>query len=508
MTTASATMVTRCPKCGTAFRITNTQLQSAKGAVRCGSCLHVFKAQDYLVKTGKPATPPASSTSASQPAPKPVRAPDNAPGKQPAPAAAIPSPATRTASPARAVTKPASAAPESKPAAKQVNQPLIRKPSPDSVDDILISDDMDERSSNAKSYEFDSFMDIELKPPTSLSLFDRSLREEKEEIKDTADESWAEQLIDEEEEHEQLVKVVPRNPGDTKPEQREEDEVAAAEAFFQEADKTPSDTRNKGLVFSLISDSHEATPAASTPPARAEDDELPISDELARYPNAGEKPAAHTLESAIDHSLFETPDEQSSEARRQVKTDPKIRAYDGSRAALLMNIMPAPIEFTAKRMRRWYQSKLWPTLSVLALITLVIQIGWLKFDYFSRVEPYRTAYLYLCPVIGCTLPTLVDTQQIRAFNLVVRAHPEIQNALLVDAIILNKAPFEQPFPDLVLAFTDINEKPVASRRFTPSEYLGGELAGRDLMPPEQPVHLTLDLVDPGPDAVNYHAYIP
>jgi predicted Zn finger-like uncharacterized protein len=61
-------MVTRCPKCATSFRITSAQLQSAKGAVRCGSCLHIFKAQDYLV-SGAPADKP----SASQPkADKPV----------------------------------------------------------------------------------------------------------------------------------------------------------------------------------------------------------------------------------------------------------------------------------------------------------------------------------------------------------------------------------------------------------------------------------------------------
>lgn len=52
-------MVTRCPKCATAFRITSTQLESAKGAVRCGSCLHIFKAQDYLVKAANTQQPVA-----------------------------------------------------------------------------------------------------------------------------------------------------------------------------------------------------------------------------------------------------------------------------------------------------------------------------------------------------------------------------------------------------------------------------------------------------------------
>src|SRR5690606_38914663 len=49
-------MVTRCPKCATSFRITSGQLKSAKGAVRCGSCLHIFQAEDYFVSSASPVT--------------------------------------------------------------------------------------------------------------------------------------------------------------------------------------------------------------------------------------------------------------------------------------------------------------------------------------------------------------------------------------------------------------------------------------------------------------------
>ena len=78
----------------------------------------------------------------------------------------------------------------------------------------------------------------------------------------------------------------------------------------------------------------------------------------------------------------------------------------------------------------------------------------------------------------------------------------------MDVMIMNNAPFDQPYPALVLVFTDLDENEVASRRFSPAEYLGGEAAGSSHMPQKQPVHLTLDLVDPGEKAVNYHIYIP
>ncbi|MTI14139.1 zinc-ribbon and DUF3426 domain-containing protein [Sansalvadorimonas verongulae] len=41
--------ITSCPQCSTAFRITRQHLMAAKGAVRCGSCLHVFSASSFIV---------------------------------------------------------------------------------------------------------------------------------------------------------------------------------------------------------------------------------------------------------------------------------------------------------------------------------------------------------------------------------------------------------------------------------------------------------------------------
>ncbi|MOA50305.1 hypothetical protein D3C78_1733040 [compost metagenome] len=73
----------------------------------------------------------------------------------------------------------------------------------------------------------------------------------------------------------------------------------------------------------------------------------------------------------------------------------------------------------------------------------------------------------------------------------------------MDAIIYNRAPFAQPFPLLELRFEDINGQSLASRRFKPGEYLAGELAGQTDMPPQTPIHIALEILDPGTQAVNY-----
>jgi hypothetical protein len=44
---------------------------------------------------------------------------------------------------------------------------------------------------------------------------------------------------------------------------------------------------------------------------------------------------------------------------------------------------------------------------------------------------------------------------------------------------------------------------VAGRQFLPEQYLAGEMTGTTQMPSMQPVHISLEIVDPGEQAVNY-----
>ena len=85
----------------------------------------------------------------------------------------------------------------------------------------------------------------------------------------------------------------------------------------------------------------------------------------------------------------------------------------------------------------------------------------------------------------------------------VRSHPKTKSALVVDAMMTNRADFKQPFPLLELQFTDIDGQIVAGRRFSPDEYLAGELTGSQTMPSRQPIHVSLAIIDPGSAAVNY-----
>lgn len=507
-------MVTRCPKCATAFRITSTQLESAKGAVRCGSCLHIFKAQDYLVKSATAeATAPTEATNnqaikTESPKVEPVKA-AQAKAEQlsldsltpetnaPTTSAIIATPEKTETAPA-AAPKPFIAEPEK---SASLAKPVIDKAKAlEDEEDVLISDDMD-KVTEKSGYEFDGFVDIDLHPKQTVSLFEREIRyEPPRDQEELEDESWAEDLLDDDEETLHQLKK-PVSPLATATPVIEEHARSHEDNSEEHVEAHPEAAAPySGPIFSLVSESSDDTR------------EEPVFSEAflnATRPSDATPAAEATEASAFAAALFnqqsatDEVEEDKPSPKRPVKSSSKMRAFDTSRAALLMNIMPAPVEFTAKRMRRWYQQKLWPTLSILMAALLFFQITYFKFDYFSRVEPYRTAYLFACPVFGCEVPTLIDTSQILATNLIVRNHPDVENALMVDAILINNAQFEQPFPDLILSFSKLDETPVATRHFTPKEYLAGELAGMQYIPERQPVHITLEISDPGPDAVNY-----
>lgn len=399
--------ITRCPKCTTSFRITEAHLKSAKGAVRCGSCLNIFNAKENLISQPKP---------------------------EPKPAAPV-----------------------------------------DDEDDILISDDMgveDEITDESQSEFEDTFFFAKSAGQHETNLFERELVQDENDQENSDDESWALNLLD-----------------DTHPSSE-----ANSESDNYVLRKGPANERDSG---------DDNKPSNSTPkeqpPARTSPFQIIEEDE----PPAKRKP---TFTIDLD-------EDEDAAANHYAQTthydDLDDEDNDAGNYQFIHSIEPEPVEFSYKTSRNWSQSKLlWLPLIALASCALVAQIAWYKFDELSTVQPYRDMYGQACSVIGCSLPPLVDRSKIKATNLVVRSHPEAAGALLVDAIIQNNANFQQSFPSLDLVFTDLQNNPVAARRISAKEYLGGELTGKTQMPVRQPVHIAIEIADPGEEAVSYFITIP
>lgn len=84
------TMATRCPECGTLFRITAEQLQAREGRVRCGRCRQVFNALDTLTSVPDPPV-----VDAVQSPPQPAALPSAQESQRQTPPPDVPSPSAQ-----------------------------------------------------------------------------------------------------------------------------------------------------------------------------------------------------------------------------------------------------------------------------------------------------------------------------------------------------------------------------------------------------------------------------
>ena len=156
-------------------------------------------------------------------------------------------------------------------------------------------------------------------------------------------------------------------------------------------------------------------------------------------------------------------------------------------------------EMLASRQKPWR----WMIAGLVLLTMLVGQYAWYAKAVLAQDATLRPYFTSVCHYLGCRLPVYLNRRAIEATDLVVRSQKNNPPALIVDAIIKNSGAFIQVFPDLELQFTDAENRLIASRRFSPAEYLAGEVTGLSYFPAYTEVRLSLEIVDPGDDALGY-----
>jgi len=182
---------------------------------------------------------------------------------------------------------------------------------------------------------------------------------------------------------------------------------------------------------------------------------------------------------------LKAPDEDPLKALDlQIETDPTLLLQDSRRV------------FSVRSLR-------WIPGIVLMIVAGGLQYAFFNMELFAQRASYRAAYIDACRVLNCEVPDYDNLGELRTRGLVIRTHPDQQDALIVDVLLLNAAQFRQQFPGLLLRFFDIDGQIVAHRVFAVNEYLGGEMRGPRYIPAETEVRLSLELVDPGQSALGY-----
>ncbi|MFT7561580.1 MAG: putative Zn finger-like uncharacterized protein [Flavobacteriales bacterium] len=428
--------ITRCPKCQTSFHVNEAHLKTARGAVRCGSCLNVFNAKENLSGKVGQAVAPKTPKNTSANAPK-----AEAKREKTAPQTKVAS-KTKTAPPTKEVSHR-----EVAPALKQGLD----------EDDLLIDDDMGEEDTlDALEDELNTNVFVaSTTMSTNTNLFERIEPDLYKEETENTDESWALNLLDDDSDETTTKQAKP---------------TPSASSTQKHAEKKrPKSPNSDNNLFQLM------------------DDEEPEEDIESLFQ---EKPRTkHEYDEDYDEFL----DGREEVSYETSFTNPYLDAIE-----------PEPLEIHAEYKRPLHQSPLlWFGLSLIAAVAALAQLAYFQFDELSRDNRYRSYYAKSCEVFNCKLPAMEDRSKIRVANIVVSEDPESSDTLIVEAVLLNLAHFEQNFPNLRIHFSDIRDKNISIEEFSPSTYVGGELAGARLMPKNQPIHVTVKAKDPGSNAVNY-----
>jgi len=146
--------------------------------------------------------------------------------------------------------------------------------------------------------------------------------------------------------------------------------------------------------------------------------------------------------------------------------------------------------------RSWKSFFLWGIVVILMSALLVGQSMWFwqrdKVLQHPQIRPWLEKFCY---TFLCVLPPTQDLSSFYMKQHVSQIHPKLKDVIQFEATFTNTATFPQPYPDLQLTFEDSNGKPLAQRRFKPSEYLLTVPHPNQQMLAKALVHIKLELAD-------------
>jgi len=527
-------MYTECPSCKTIFKITPAQLKAARGKVRCGSCNHIFNGLEALTEA-----PPATQF-VSQPISEPTEV-----GEQDnSDTSSITNPLEDSkTSPAEEIFEATNDVIESK------SSDLISEAEPDleplrveSTAESNMYDPGSSLSEFAKQIEEDehkaddqpiSFADVDVPGTEELPNNKNTVAEEAPVpvqaagIDDITKDINA--ALDNLFEDDELVpKDIPESPVDKSvaddlpiPEflMEEVEEPKVKELTLEDLDKSPSleldetvpavskktkkvkkqkkpkpvDNFNPETEFSVDEFSESFSESDVLPNHRSQQiEKLDLEDELI---------SDTTFD--LDDPLLNTQTVEMGEDEWSEPKDvkPHKDIYAGE-SFVLEELQEDNLQSNGAVSR-----VIWLMVIVVLLVTVVGLFTYNKRNMLAENPTFRPLIEKFCGFVGqfysCEIEQLKDTKAIVLLERNVVGHPNAENALLITSTIESRTDFVQPYPDLILTFSDLNQKVIARRTFKPKEYLSKEVKIEDGFKPKTPIKVMLEIVDPGESAVNF-----
>ena len=508
------TLYTRCPTCNTAFKVSDKLLAMANGKVRCGACLAVFQATDYMLELSKiPQTSVANTTTKdqqqdqSQMAPKQRNLSTTMDVQQdlhigePEGKASIA--AHDPTSEVSAKSSKDSPFPE-EPIQKQQAQDILQSPVQESTDKTTEVVDKDE-------LHMDSEVDFD------QSEFDHSGLDSID--MDSAVQGTGEDpFVDEEVVSEDLDLQEFSDDAAT------DDQALLYEPVFSES--SVDATQMPDLSMDDLSPTEPEAEPANIPPSETEeqiDSSVENHTEVPEQVDVEETEFGETGfdETVFDETVFGESGIADTDLLDSAEYSENFQGFDdrdlvdelaatGELADQLSEQMletdsePDPLdEFDniVEKNDKSMKIKL-AAASLLVLLIIAFTSIWTNRQAIAWSESWGGTMNAVCQFLPCDLKPRRDVSKIKLLQRQLSPDEELENVLDVKVLLINEASFAQPYPTIKIAFSNKNGEQVSVKSYTPADYLDKQSLN-DLMPEGSEVHIHFKTEVTHPDALGF-----
>ena len=141
---------------------------------------------------------------------------------------------------------------------------------------------------------------------------------------------------------------------------------------------------------------------------------------------------------------------------------------------------------------------------LLLVLAGTAQAAWFNRDILlSRYPEFLPQAKQVCLQFKCTLIRNRNISAIKLLNRDVRIHPRYEDALLVNATMINQSGSTQRYPLVLLSLYNTNGDVIAYRQVAPTDYLDNSMDIEQGMAADKPVHFVLEVADGGVSAVSF-----
>ena len=506
------TLYTRCPTCNTAFKVTDKLLGLAGGKVRCGACLAVFQASDYMLRPSNQAA--LESTSKADPILETRAETTSESSVEPEePNTAVTAPSLPDAE-VESMSVPESDAEQATLAESQIDLDLDEDP---------LSTELD----NAQAIEPQIDTPDELNEQTVSDEIAESLPalDETDTDQETVEESfagfdYAEESIDDDDDDEsndfdkdfidetENLDVLSETEREAAQEYRAPDESDDFDSD-EEHDLDYEQNIDAEREISVENDLENNQDSEIEISEWQDDDELADDSIEQDFDKESSDEFTETsqedFEHEIDDDLVDTFDEDFTEEADEVTEED----YDELSEQLHDQMEetdtdPDPLdEFDeiAKDEKTGIKTQIIFAVAAILILIAIVQF-WSNRQTLAWSDSWGSSVKAVCSLLPCNLQPRRDVASIKLLQRQLSPDEEKENHLDIKILLINEADFDQPYPTIKIKFSNKNGEQVSLKSFPPDEYLEGDVETL-LMPSGSEVHIHFETEVTHPDALGF-----